>query len=77
MGKVTVVPRINYGPRTYTIDVSDDGETWTTIAKVASAPNAQTTTSFDQVSTRHVRIRITEGWDARTAQVRELVVTKE
>ncbi len=74
--RLTVVPRTNYGPRAYTIEVSDDGQTWRQAGAVPSAPNAQHSTDLDSVPTRMVRLRITDGYDAqrppRNVQVAEI-----
>jgi hypothetical protein len=79
VGRVIMTPRSGYGPKTYTIDVSDDGTTWRQVASVpAAASSGPTATSFAPTVARWVRIRITVGWDrggaARNVQVAELDV---
>ncbi|MBB4663272.1 discoidin domain-containing protein [Conexibacter arvalis] len=76
--EVTMVPRTNYGPRTYAVEVSADGESWRQVASVPAAPNGTVRTAFAPVSARHVRIVITDGWDRvrppRNVQVASLEV---
>ncbi|HEY3493667.1 MAG TPA: discoidin domain-containing protein [Polyangiaceae bacterium] len=77
-GTIVMVPRVNFGPTAYTIEVSDDQATWTPIASVPAAPNAAEVTSFEPVTRRFVRLLITGGYDAtqppRNVQVASLVV---
>lgn len=78
---VTVAGRVDgesdLGPREYTVDVSDDGVSWRTVA-VADHAAAGGTTSFDAVTARYLRLRITDTWDpirpARNVQISELAV---
>jgi hypothetical protein len=63
VGAVTMIPRVNYGPRSYTIETSDDGLTWSSVAEVPSAPNATVRTTFPPVTARLLRLRITDGYD--------------
>ena len=63
IGSVTMVPRVNYGPRAYTIEASADGTAWSTIAAVPSPANATVRTTFAPVTARAVRLRITDGYD--------------
>ncbi|WP_162606500.1 glycosyl hydrolase [Jiangella asiatica] len=67
------------GPRDYTIDVSDDGVSWRTVA-VPDHPAAGGTTSFAPVTARYLRLRITDTWDpirpARNVQISELTVAR-
>jgi hypothetical protein len=77
IGRVIMTPRGGYGPKTYTIDVSDDGTTWRQVGSVPSAASSgPTTTTFAPTTARWARIRITVGWDrggaARNVQVAEL-----
>jgi F5/8 type C domain/NPCBM-associated, NEW3 domain of alpha-galactosidase len=78
IGSVTMRPRVGYGPRTYEVQVSDDGQTWGTVVSVPSAANTVTTTSFPPVTARYVRLRITDSWDPirppRNVQLAELEV---
>lgn len=63
IGAVRVVPRPGYGPRSYAVEVSDDGSTWTEVASEPSVPNGTLTTIFAPVTARMVRLRITGSWD--------------
>lgn len=74
IGSVTVTPRSGYGPKSYQVQTSNDGENWTTTAQVISGPNAPLRTSFDPVTARYVRILMTAGYDRtdRNVQVAEL-----
>jgi hypothetical protein len=77
IGRMIMTPRSGYGPKTYTIDVSDDGTTWRQVASVPSAASSgPTTTTFAPTVARWARIRITVGWDrggaARNVQVAEV-----
>lgn len=63
VGSVTMVPRVNYGPRSYTIEISEDGVTWLSVAEVPAAPNATVRTTFPPVTARLLRLRITDGYD--------------
>ncbi len=78
IGSVRMVPRANYGPKAYTIEVSDDGVAWTEVGAVPSAPNGTVTTELTPVTTRQLRLRITGGWDRiqppRNVQVAALEV---
>jgi hypothetical protein len=78
IGSVTMVPRVNYGPRAYTVEISDDAAAWRELAAVPSAANATVRTSFSPVTARAVRLRITDGYDrirpARNVQVSSLEV---
>jgi hypothetical protein len=75
---VTMIPRPAFGPRAYTIEVSDDGAGWTEVAAVPAAPDDAVTTSFAPVTARHVRLRMTAAWDRiqppRNVQIAELEV---
>jgi hypothetical protein len=77
IGRAIMTPRSGYGPKTYTIEVSDDGTTWRQVASVASAASSgPTTTTFAPTVGRWARISITVGWDrggaARNVQLAEL-----
>ena len=78
VGSVRMVPRTNYGPRAYTIEVSDDGASWREVASVPAAANGAVTTSFAPTTVRALRLRITDSHDAqrppRNVQVAELEV---
>jgi hypothetical protein len=78
IGSVTVVPRVNYGPKAYTIEISGDGTTWTQVAAVPSPPNGTVKTTLAPVAARLVRLRITDGYDKtrppRNVQVSSLEV---
>lgn len=78
LAEVTMIPRVNFGPRVYTIEVSSDEESWTEVAAVPAAPNASVTTGFETIAARYVRLRITDAYDSvqppRNAQVAELEV---
>lgn len=74
---VTMVPRVNYGPKAYAVEVSADGQSWQQIAEVPAAPNAANTTTLPEpVTARWLRLRITDSWDRvrppRNVQVAEL-----
>jgi len=74
---VTMVPRVNYGPRAYAVEVSTDGQAWTEVAAVPAAPNGPSTSTFaEPVTARYLRLKITDSWDAtrppRNVQVAEL-----
>jgi hypothetical protein len=76
---ITMIPRTGYGPRAYTVEVSEDGQAWTEAAAVPAAPNDWVVTELaTPVTARHVRLRITDGWDSvrppRNVQVAELEV---
>ena len=76
---MTVVPRTNYGPKTYAVQVSADGASWTDVGQVTGGPNAAVTTSFTPVPARYLRLWITDGYDPagsppRNTQVAELQV---
>lgn len=75
VSSVTMRPRVGYGPKTYAVQVSDDGLTWRTVAEV-EAPNAATSTEFSTVTTRYLRLLITDSWDRirppRNVQIAEL-----
>jgi F5/8 type C domain len=78
LGEVTMIPRVHFGPRAYTIEASSDGESWTEVAAVPAAPNASVSTGFETVAARYVRLRITNAYDSvqppRNVQVAELEV---
>ncbi|WP_262848070.1 glycosyl hydrolase [Mumia quercus] len=66
VGSVTVGGRSLYGARDYTLEVSDDGVAWRTVATVVEAPKEGATTAVGAVETRFVRARITKAWDNGT-----------
>ena len=73
LGEVTMIPRVEgqsvWGPRTYTVEVSSDGETWSEVGaetETPSAPPAAVTTGFETVEARYVRLRITAAWSPFT-----------
>jgi hypothetical protein len=76
--ELTVTPRATYGPKNYTVETSPDGASWTVQATVTNASSSNATTSrFTSLSTRYVRILVTDAYDplvrpARTVQVAEL-----
>lgn len=80
VGTVVMTPRPNYGPRDYTIEVSDDGQTWTEVGAASAAPASGPTTTALPAATqaRYVRLVITDSWDRirppRNVQVAELTV---
>lgn len=78
VGSVTMRPRTNYGPKAYTIEVSQNGETWREVAAVPSAPNGITVTTFSPTEARYLRLKITDSHDPvrppRNVQVAELEV---
>jgi hypothetical protein len=78
IAEVTMIPRAGFGPRAYTVEVSVDGEAWTQVASEPAAANGEVTTRFAPVTARHVRLRMTGGWDRiqppRNVQVAELEV---
>lgn len=67
-----------YGPRSYDVQTSLDGRSWTTVASVDDAPQPGLVTSFEPTMARYVRLRITEGWyptqPGNNTQVSELAV---
>ncbi|MGC4063425.1 MAG: discoidin domain-containing protein [Polyangiaceae bacterium] len=63
IGSVTMVPRVGYGPKAYTIEVSNDASTWVQAANVPSAANATVTTALTPVEARYLRLQMTAGWD--------------
>lgn len=63
IASVRMTPRSGYGPRAYSIEVSDDGETWRQVADVPAAANGPVTTTFTPVTARLVRLRITDAYD--------------
>jgi hypothetical protein len=73
---VTVRPRPQYGPRTYAIQLSDDGRTWRTVARVADAADSAITTDVGASSGRYLRLWILESRDvrepSRNVQIAEL-----
>jgi hypothetical protein len=76
--EVRMVPRTGYGPRAYTIEVSEDGTAWREVAAVPAAPNGPVTTPLAAVTVRALRLRITDSHDAqrppRNVQIAELEV---
>jgi hypothetical protein len=76
--EVTMIPRPGYGPRAYTVEISNDGASWTEVAAIPDAPNDVVESTFPAVEARYVRLRITAGWDRiqppRNVQVIELEV---
>jgi hypothetical protein len=63
IGAVRMIPRVNFGPTAYSVQVSNDGVAWTTVATQPSVPNGTITTNFAPVTARMVRLEITGGWD--------------
>jgi BNR repeat-containing family member/F5/8 type C domain len=78
LAEVTMIPRVSFGPRAYTVQVSADREDWNEVAAVPAAPNASVTTGFETIAARYVRLRITDAYDSvqppRNVQVAELEV---
>jgi hypothetical protein len=78
VAELRMVPRTNYGPRAYTIEVSDDGAAWREVAAVPAAANGPVTTTIAPTTARALRLRITDSHDAqrppRNVQVAELEV---
>jgi hypothetical protein len=78
IGAVTMVPRVNFGPRGYAIEISDDGLVWIRLVDVPNSPNTTVTSTFAAVTTRLVRLSITGGYDRiqppRNVQVAEFIV---
>lgn len=76
VGSVTVKPRTGYGPKSYEVQVSTDGQSWTSVASVVNGPNGPLTTSFAPTSARYVRLLMTGAYDRtnRNVQVAELEV---
>jgi hypothetical protein len=78
IGSVTMVPRVNYGPKAYTIEVSDDASTWVQVGSVPSASNATITTAITPVKARYLRLVMTASWDKiqppRNVQISSLIV---
>jgi F5/8 type C domain-containing protein len=77
IGSVTMTPRSGYGPTNYSIQTSTDGQNWTTIATVTSAPNAAVTTAVPSTTAQWLRLLITGSHDGtdRNVQVAELTAT--
>jgi hypothetical protein len=78
-GSVTMVPRPGYGPTAYTIEISDDGTSWLTVASEPTVANETHTTTFeDALAGRYLRLDITGSWDwqqpPRNVQVASLRV---
>lgn len=74
---VTEVPRANYGPKAYAIEVSEDGQAWREVASVPAAPNGPSATTLaEPVRARYLRLKITDSWDSvrppRNVQVAEV-----
>lgn len=74
---VTMVPRVNYGPKAYAVEISADGQAWQEVAAVPAAPNGPSTSTFaEPVAARYLRLKITDSWDRvrppRNVQVAEL-----
>lgn len=78
IGTVVMVPRTSYGPKAYTIEMSNDATTWQQVASVPNAANGTITTPIAAISARYVRLQITGGWDRiqppRNVQVASLIV---
>jgi hypothetical protein len=78
VAEVRMVPRANFGPRAYTIEVSDDGVAWRQVAAIPVAANGPVTTAIAPTTARALRLRITDSHDAqrppRNVQVAELEV---
>jgi hypothetical protein len=76
VGRVTMTPRVNYGPKTYDVQTSSDGTTWTTRATETNIANATRVTTFAPVSARYVRLNVRDSYDSqsppRNTQIREL-----
>ncbi|HEY3957266.1 MAG TPA: discoidin domain-containing protein [Streptosporangiaceae bacterium] len=77
IGSVTMTPRPGYGPTDYSVQTSADGQNWTTLATVTSAPDAVVTTPVPVTTARYLRLVITGSHDAtdRNVQVAELAAT--
>ena len=74
---VTMVPRVNYGPKAYAVEISADGQAWREVAAVPAAPNGPSTSTFaEPVAARYLRLKVTDSWDRvrppRNVQVVEL-----
>ncbi|HEY3499672.1 MAG TPA: discoidin domain-containing protein, partial [Polyangiaceae bacterium] len=63
VGSVTMIPRGQRGPTAYTVEVSDDGASWTVVGTEATAADATITTTFTQVTTRYLRLYVTGSRD--------------
>ncbi|SNS45990.1 F5/8 type C domain-containing protein [Actinomadura meyerae] len=68
-GSVVVGGRSNYGARDYAVQVSSDGRTWRTVATATDTPKEGGTTTFPEVTARHVRIAVSRSWDGIGANV--------
>lgn len=78
IGSVAMTPRPGYGPTAYTIQVSGDGQNWTTVATVTSAGESGTTTTARAPVTAHyLRLLMTGSYQSSgdTDQIAELDVT--
>lgn len=76
VGSVTVKGRTGYGPKSYEVQISTDGQSWTSVAQVVNGPNGPLRTSFAPTSARYVRLLMTSAYDRtnRNVQVAELEV---
>jgi hypothetical protein len=77
VGSVTMTPRPGYGPTDYSVQTSGNGQNWTTLATVTSAPDAAVTTALPATTARYLRLVITGSHDGtdRNVQVAELAAT--
>jgi hypothetical protein len=76
VGSVSMTPRPGYGPTGYTIQVSSDGQNWTTMATVSAAASGTTTTTVTPVTAQYLRLVMTGSYQAsgETDQIAELDV---
>jgi predicted alpha-1,2-mannosidase len=77
IGSVVITPRPGYGPTAYTIEVSGDGQNWTTVATVADAVNGVSTTTLTPVTAQYLRLVMTGTYQGSgdTVQIAELDVS--
>ena len=77
LGRVTMIPRVGFGPKSYTVETSDDQTRWTTRATVVNGADGTISSTFTPVRARFVRIDITASYGSGPptwTQVKELQV---
>jgi hypothetical protein len=76
VNSITVVPRPNFGPKTFSIQASEDGGNYRTVLKNAKNNNKLEEYEFPGVKARYIRLEMTESWDrvvpSRNVQIAEL-----
>ena len=79
VGRVIMTPRPNYGPKTYEIQTSMNGRTFTTRATETNIANGSPrTTTFSPVTAQFIQIRVHDSYDTqsppRNSQIAEFDV---